>query len=32
MKLAGQMKIKEGFRIIAVSNIREALEVIFRDA
>ena len=32
MKLAGQTKIKEGFRIIAVSNIREALEVIFRDA
>ncbi|HOQ08112.1 MAG TPA: magnesium chelatase domain-containing protein, partial [Clostridiales bacterium] len=30
MKLAGQMKIKEGFGIIAVSNIREALEVIFR--
>ena len=32
MKLAGQMKTRGGFGIIAVSNIQEALEVVFPGA
>ena len=32
MKLAGQMKTRGGFGIVAVSNIQEALEIIFGGA
>ena len=30
-KLAGQIKTRGGFGVIAVSNIQQALEIIFRD-